>query len=90
MAEPVRPLVYTEVELRSFIPSGWGIVSGQAGRWDAKGGRWSIEIYDGADNTWKVEVDADEAAGQGRLEALKAKIDTLHRKALGRKSILTG
>lgn len=90
MAESVRPLVYTDVELRSFLPSGWGIVSDQPGRWDAENGRWSVEIYDGADNTWKVEVRAGDAASQGRLEALKASIDTLHRKALGRKSVLTG
>ncbi len=90
MAESAKPLVYTEIELRSFLPSGWGIQPGSAGRWDARTGRWSIEIYDGADNTWKVEVSAGEAAAQGRLDAVRGKIDTLHRKALGRKSILTG
>ena len=90
MSEPVKPLVYTEIEVRSFLPTGWGILPGASGRWDAKGGRWSLEIYDGADNTWKVEVNAGQAAASGRLDALKAKLDDLHRKALGRKSVLTG
>lgn len=90
MAESAKPLVFTEIEVRSFLPSGWGIQPGSTGRWDPERGSWSIEIYDGADNTWKVGVEAGEAAAQGRLEALKAKIDALYRKALGRKSVLTG
>jgi hypothetical protein len=90
MAESARPLVYTEVEVRSYLPSGWGILPGSAGRRDGKRGRWSIEIYDGADNSWTVEVLPERAASDGRLEALKASIDTLHRKALGRRSVITG
>lgn len=84
------PIVYTETEIRSYLPSGWGIVPGAAGRRDARSGTWTIEVFDGADNTWKVEVDPGSAARSGRLEALRASVNRLERKALGRKSIISG
>ncbi len=84
------PIVYTETEIRSYLPSGWGIVPGAAGRRDAQSGAWSIEVLDGADNTWKVEVDPKSAVGTGRLEALRESVNRLERKALGRKSVISG
>jgi len=90
MATTLSPLTYTEIEVRSYLPSGWGIVAGQAGRWDAAQGRWSIEIYDGADNTWTIAIGGEEAARTGRLDALREGIDRLTRKSLGRKSIISG
>ena len=80
---------YTETEVRSYLPSGWGIVPGATGRRDKAGRSWSIEVYDGADNTWKLEV-AGEAAAEDRLAALQTAVRSLERKALGRKSILFG
>jgi len=80
---------YSEVEIRSYLPSGWGIVPGASGSWDAARGAWSIDIYDGADNVWTITVPA-EAAAKDRLGAFNAEIARLQRKALGRKSILTG
>jgi hypothetical protein len=90
MTTATRPLSYTEVEIRSYLPSGWGIVVGGAAGWDAAAGRWAVEVYDGADTTWTIAVAGDDAAKQGRLEALKAAIDRLTRKSLGRKSVITG
>jgi hypothetical protein len=90
MSIATRPLRYTDVEIRSYLPSGWGIVPGVAGAWDADARRWAVAVYDGADTTWTVAVEADAAAALGRLEALKAAIDRLTRKALGRKSVITG
>jgi hypothetical protein len=58
--------------------------------WDAAARRWAVDVYDGADTTWMIAVAGDEAAKQGRLEALKAAIDRLSRKSLGRKSVITG
>ena len=83
------PITFTETEVRSVLPSGWGIVAGAAGRWDAGDGTWSIEIYDGADQRWTVAVDSSAAAG-GRLGALDAQIRRLERKGLGRKSVISG
>jgi hypothetical protein len=86
-ASPPTPL-FTATEIRSFLPSGWGIPPGTLGQVDPRTGRWSIDVYDGADNTWRIEVDP--AAGTGRLDALRAAIDRVQRKGLGRKSVLLG
>lgn len=90
MSTSPRPLGYTALEIRSYLPSGWGIQAGSSGRWDADRGAWRVDVYDGADNTWTIAIAAGEAESAGRLPALKAAIDRLARKALGRKSILTG
>lgn len=89
-APPVPPLLYTETEIRGCLPSGWGIVPEAGGRWDAKKGFWTIEVYDGADNTWRLEVPHASASKDGRLAALQAAVGRLERSALGRKSIFSG
>jgi hypothetical protein len=89
MAETSSPLTFTDVEVRSYLPTGWGIRPGARGRWDGKRRRWTIEVYDGADNVWTVAVDG-KGKPADRLEALRLEIDRLFREALGRKSIITG
>lgn len=84
-----RRLTFTETEIRSNLPSGWGISGSAAGKWDAAKGVWSIELYDGADNRWTVGVAAKDA-GSDRLGALAQQIRKLELKALGRKSIISG
>ena len=88
-AKTGAPITYTETEVRSVLPSGWGIVAGSAGRWDARAGTWSIEIQDGAEQRWLVEVDSG-AAGSDRLAALDTEIRRIERKGLGRKSVISG
>jgi hypothetical protein len=88
-AKTEAPITYTETEVRSVLPSGWGIVGGSAGRWDAREGTWSIEIYDGAEQRWTVTVDSS-GAERGRLGALDAEIRRIERKGLGRKSVISG
>jgi len=90
MSDQAKPVVFTDVEVRSYLPSGWGIQGPGPGRWEAKAQRWAIDVYDGADNVWTLEVAAGEAAKAGRLEALRASIDKIQRKSLGRKSVITG
>lgn len=90
MSPAPSPVAYTPTEIRSYLPSGWGIASPDSGSWDAARQRWTIEIYDGADNAWTVEVGSADAARDGRMEALKASIDRIWRASLGRRSILTG
>ena len=90
MAATSRPISYTEVEVRSQLPSGWGIVAGSAGKWDPKAGHWSVELKDGADNSWTVIVSAAEIEKSGRPAALAAKVRQLELKALGRKSVISG
>lgn len=86
-ASQATPL-FTATEIRSYLPSGWGIPPGTQGQVDARTGRWSLDVYDGADNTWRIEVDA--RSGADRLEALRAAIDQVQRKGLGRKSMWIG
>ena len=83
-------ILFTETEVRSYLPSGWRIVAGSVGRWDGSQEAWAIDVYDGADNVWKLEVAGDTARDDGRLAALQAAVRRLERKKLGRKSILTG
>ncbi len=90
MSDIAKPVVYSELEVRSHLPSGWGIQGRSPGRWNARAGRWALDVYDGADNVWTIEIRARDVTRAGRLEALRDSIDTIQRKALGRKSILTG
>ena len=83
MSEATRRLTYTETELKSYLPSGWGIRQGSVGRWDADKSSWQIEVYDLADNDWPLVVPGKDATAKGRLEALKVSVDELYRKALG-------
>ncbi|MEZ5313832.1 MAG: hypothetical protein R2862_09380 [Thermoanaerobaculia bacterium] len=52
MSRSTLPLTYTDIELRSYLPSGWGILAGAAGLWDRSAGTWKIDVYDSADNVW--------------------------------------
>ncbi len=90
MAATPRPITYTDVEIRSQLPSGWGIVAGSATRWDPKAATWSVDLYDGAANSWTVTVTAAEIAKSGRPAALAARVRQLELKALGRKSVISG
>jgi hypothetical protein len=82
MSRATSRLTYTDIELRSYLPSGWGIRAGSAGSWDAAKGAWKIEVYDSADNHWPLVVDGKNASSLGRLEALQKSVDELYRKAL--------
>lgn len=88
MTAKAAPLSYTDVEVRSCLPSGWGIVAGSAGRWSPADGVWKLPVYDGADNVWTIEIRSADAAD--RMAALRSSIDRLERKGLGRKSIISG
>jgi len=88
MSAKSAPLSYTDIEVRSCLPSGWGIVPGERGRWSAADGIWKLPVYDGADNVWTIAVSG--AAAADRMAALKASIDTIQRKGLGRKSVISG
>jgi hypothetical protein len=81
MAESNR-LTFTDIEIRSYLPSGWGIRPQRASTWDAAKGTYEIEVYDPADNSWPLKVTGKDAAASGRLEALKASVDVLYRQAL--------
>lgn len=82
MAESNR-LTFTEIEIRSYLPSGWGIGPQGTGTWNAGKSTFELEVYDPAENLWPLAVTGKSAAASGRLEALKASVDKLYRQALG-------
>ena len=75
-------LTYTTTEIQGFLPSGWSIRSGAAGRWNADKKSWGIEVQDSADNVWPLAVSHREADTNGRLGALRASVGKLYRNAL--------
>lgn len=78
-----EPLSFLPIELKSYLPSGWGLTDDAGGHWDARRMTWSVEVYDSADNTWTVKITGAEAQKLGRLGALKQAVDVLYREALG-------
>jgi hypothetical protein len=77
------PLSYTEVEIRSFLPSGWNLIGPAQGRWDEKKGTWTATVIDNVDYDWPVEVKPADADKLGRLDALKAAVDRVYRERFG-------
>jgi hypothetical protein len=79
-----EPLHYTESEVRSYLPTGWDLSrDGGAGEWDGEDRVWYLRVIDNVDFDWEVEVEADEVAKHGRLEALRRAIDKVYRERLG-------
>ena len=76
-------LQYTETEIRSFLPTGWGLIGSQQGGWDAKKKLWRATVLDNVDFDWPVEVKPGEASKLGRMEALRQAMDRVYRERLG-------
>ncbi|NLN10507.1 MAG: hypothetical protein GX178_02715, partial [Acidobacteria bacterium] len=47
-------LSYLPIEIRSYLPTGWGLVAGTEPRWDERKETWTAAVYDLADNEWTV------------------------------------
>ncbi len=78
-----EPLHYTEDEVRSYLPTGWDLSREGAGAWDPDDRAWRLTMIDNVDFDWEVEVETDEAAKLGRLEALRRALDRVVRERLG-------
>ncbi len=76
-------LSYTETEIRSYLPSGWGLAGDRQGSWDAKKKLWRATVLDNVDFDYDVEVKPDAAGKLGRLEALRVAMDKVFRERLG-------
>ncbi len=81
MKTATEPLSYTETEIRSFLPSGWNLIGESV--WDSRKRVWRATVIDNVDFDWTLEVEAEEAARLGRLEALRQAFDRLYRERLG-------
>ncbi|MEO8277711.1 MAG: hypothetical protein ABI639_15970 [Thermoanaerobaculia bacterium] len=75
-------LTFTEIEIRSYLPSGWGIGASGTGSWNGNENRYELEVYDPADNLWPLQVTGKEAAAKGRLEALRLSVDRVYRNSI--------
>lgn len=75
-------LTFTDIEIRSYLPSGWGIRPNHPATWDPGKSTYQIEVYDSTDNLWPLQITGKAAAASGRLEALRLSVDKLYRKAL--------
>lgn len=78
-----EPLGYTEVEVKSVLPSGWSLLEDSAGSWESGKGIWTTRVLDDVDFDWPVVVKAEAAARLGRLEALRLAMDQVYRERLG-------
>lgn len=78
-----EPLHYTENEVRSYLPTGWDLARDGAGAWDARERAWRLRVVDNVDFDWEVEVEAEDAAEHGRIEALRRAMDQVFRERLG-------
>jgi hypothetical protein len=76
-------LQYTETEIRSYLPTGWGLSSNRPAGWDAKKKLWRAFVLDNVDFDYPVEVKPDAAGKLGRLEALRVAMDKVFRERLG-------
>lgn len=80
-----KPLHYTQLELESYLPSGWNLDPERPeGEYDPKKRRWRTTVYDGLDLSWPLEVEAEGAARKGRLPALAEAMDHAVRHRLGK------
>jgi hypothetical protein len=79
----MKPILYTETEIRSFLPAGWNLIGDPEGTWDAKKKLWRTTVIDNVDFDWPLEVESAEADKLGRLEALRQAMDCLYRERLG-------
>jgi hypothetical protein len=77
-----HPVHYLPQEIRSYLPTGWNLPH-ETGSFNAKTGKWSMSVLDGAENDWQLEVDVKISEKLGRMPALRAAMDRVYRQALG-------
>jgi hypothetical protein len=72
------PLAYTDVELESYLPSGWVLADAEP-HWDEKEGAFYAKVVDGSELDWDLWVPKADADRHGRIEALRRAVDKLDR-----------
>jgi hypothetical protein len=82
----IEPVIYTDVELESYIPAGWSLAPDDRPRWDEEGNRFRFRVIDTSDLDWQLEIPREKVERLGRIEALRQAVDHLNRQRF--KSIL--
>jgi hypothetical protein len=77
--ESFPALSFTEVELASYLPSGWTLAPEPAPEWDAKEGAFRCTVIDGSDLDWPLVVAKKDVDAHGRIPALRRAVDKLDR-----------
>ncbi len=72
------PLSYTDLELESYLLSGW-VLADDEPHWDEKEGAFHAKVVDGSELDWDLFVPKAEADRHGRIEALRRAVDKLDR-----------
>jgi hypothetical protein len=72
------PLSYTDLELESYLPSGWVLTDAEP-HWDGKEEAFHAKVIDGSELDWDLWVPKAEADRHGRIEALRRAVDKLDR-----------
>jgi hypothetical protein len=75
----IPPIMYTDVELESYIPTGWVLADGDTPGWDPKRKGFRVTVIDGSDLDWELLVKQSAVEEHGRIEALRRAVDTLFR-----------
>lgn len=75
----IPPVLYTDVELESYIPTGWVLADDDTPGWDAKRKGFRVKVIDGSDLDWELLVKKSEVDEHGRIEALRLAVDKLFR-----------
>jgi hypothetical protein len=73
------PLTYTDVELESYLPSGWLLADGEEPSWDESESAFHAKVVDGSWLDWDLWVPKADADRHGRIEALRRAVDKLDR-----------
>ena len=75
----IPPLMYTDVELESYIPTGWVLADDDVPGWDSKRKAFRVKVIDGSDLDWELLIRQSEVDEHGRIEALRQAVDKLFR-----------
>jgi hypothetical protein len=68
----MRPIDFTPQEVLTYLPSGWQITDEALhGTWLESRQQWQLNVQDGADVNWLLQVPGKDVAKLGRIEALK-------------------
>ncbi len=50
--------LFIDMELDSFLPTGWRLVAPESGAWNRKGSEWTVKVVDGANMDWDLTIRA--------------------------------
>jgi hypothetical protein len=78
-SDPIPPVIYTDVELESYLPAGWTLAE-EGGDWDAAKGTFRCKVIDLCDLDWELAIPRTNVEKLGRIQALRRAVDELDRK----------